>query len=307
MGDVTHLLDMSGNAVVKYTYDSHGNHTVADVSGGAVVSATHIGQLNPFRYRGYYYDIETKLCFLKTRYYDPAVGRFISQDGVSYLNGNAVNGLNLYAYCGDNPVMRTDTNGTDWNDFVNWVKGGVSSAWNNFTGAVSNTWNSFTGAVSGTWNNFTGTMTNAWNGFTGALSNAWSGITNFAINTWNGIVSSAMSAWNEVTGLIMSGFGRINLTVGFGKNAIGMFDRVGMHRGGIVVPEFDTEWSHHGRNKFQWWTGLIAIIGGGIALVGVILCLTGVLAPIGIWLLIIGLIIFFIAGGLAGMENSASD
>ena len=73
-----------------------------------------IGKINPFRYRGYYYDVETGLYYLKTRYYDPEVGRFISQDDVSYLDPEHINGLNLYAYCGNNPVMFTDPNGTSF-------------------------------------------------------------------------------------------------------------------------------------------------------------------------------------------------
>ena len=61
--------------------------------------------------RGYYYDTETELFFLKTRYYDPEVGRFISVDGIEYLDPETINGLNLYAYCGNNPVMNVDPNG----------------------------------------------------------------------------------------------------------------------------------------------------------------------------------------------------
>lgn len=70
--------------------------------------------------RGYYYDTETELFFLKTRYYDPEVGRFISPDSIEYLDPETINGLNLYAYCGNNPVMNVDPNGTSWwTDFWN--------------------------------------------------------------------------------------------------------------------------------------------------------------------------------------------
>ena len=64
--------------------------------------------------RGYYFDTETKLYFLKTRYYDPEVGRFMTIDGIEYLDPETINGLNLYAYCGNNPVMNVDTNGSSW-------------------------------------------------------------------------------------------------------------------------------------------------------------------------------------------------
>ena len=71
-----------------------------------------IAKLNPFRYRGYYYDTETGLYYLNSRYYDPSVGRFINADDISYIRPTDINGLNLFAYCGNNPVMYTDPDGT---------------------------------------------------------------------------------------------------------------------------------------------------------------------------------------------------
>ena len=56
--------------------------------------------------------METGLYYLKTRYYDPETGRFITIDDVSYLAPDTINGLNLYAYCGNNPVMNVDPEGT---------------------------------------------------------------------------------------------------------------------------------------------------------------------------------------------------
>ena len=71
-------------------------------------------------------DTATGLYYLKTRYYDPEVGRFITIDDVSYLAPDTINGLNLYAYCGNNPVMRVDHEGTSWwSDFWNSTAGKV--------------------------------------------------------------------------------------------------------------------------------------------------------------------------------------
>ena len=97
-----------GKVVVRYAYDAWGKHTVEDISG------IGLGNLNPFRYRGYYYDVATGLYYLNTRYYDPETGRFISPDGIEYLDPESVNGLNLYAYCGNDPVNRIDPNGNFW-------------------------------------------------------------------------------------------------------------------------------------------------------------------------------------------------
>ena len=90
-------LDRDGNIVVKYIYDCWGNHAVIDANGQDIVNMQHIGNLNPIRYRSYYYDTETGLYYLQTRYYDPELGRFISQDSIEYADYESVNGLNLYA------------------------------------------------------------------------------------------------------------------------------------------------------------------------------------------------------------------
>ncbi len=72
-----------------------------------------IAYKNPFRYRSYYYDFETNLYYLNSRYYDPQLGRFINADDISTLDVTQVtlNGLNLYTYCLNNPVNETDENG----------------------------------------------------------------------------------------------------------------------------------------------------------------------------------------------------
>ena len=83
-----------------------------DANGNEITDETHIGNLNPFRYRGYYFDTETELYYLKSRYYDPEIGRFVTIDDHSYLDPDTINGVNLYAYCGNNPVKYSDPNGT---------------------------------------------------------------------------------------------------------------------------------------------------------------------------------------------------
>ena len=79
---------------------------------------------NPFRYRSYYYDFETNLYYLNTRYYDPEIGRFIKTDDIAILNTTKVvqNGLNLYTYCINNPVNLIDENG-DLPKWLKWILG----------------------------------------------------------------------------------------------------------------------------------------------------------------------------------------
>ena len=95
----------------RYEYDAYGNHKVYDSSGNENKNANFIGNINPIRYRSYYYDVETGLYYLQTRYYDPEFGRFISPDSTKYLDPTTINGLNLYSYCLNNPVMYSDPSG----------------------------------------------------------------------------------------------------------------------------------------------------------------------------------------------------
>ena len=70
--------------------------------------------MNAYRYRGYYYDRETGLYYLNTRYYDPETGRWLNKDDVlvtACLGSSKINGLNSYAYCFNNPVMYVDYGG----------------------------------------------------------------------------------------------------------------------------------------------------------------------------------------------------
>ena len=101
-GDVIALLNADGKIAASYDYDAWGNCTVYDSSDAA------IGDLNPLRYRGYYYDAETGFYYLQSRYYDPANCRFINADGL-FTDGFV--GSNLFAYCVNDPVNTVDPTG----------------------------------------------------------------------------------------------------------------------------------------------------------------------------------------------------
>ena len=113
LGDVIAIYDSLGNLQCRYVYDAWGNHKVYNASGSEIgAEVLNIGNINSIRYRSYYWDSEFSLYYLQSRYYDPALGRFISPDGISYLNPESVAGFNLYAYCENNPVMNVDPDGT---------------------------------------------------------------------------------------------------------------------------------------------------------------------------------------------------
>ena len=123
--DIIALVDESGDTVVNYTYDSWGK--VLSITGSRKDT---IGQLNPFRYRGYYYDKETGMYYLKNRYYDPEIRRFICADktGVAKESMETLHNRNLYVYCDGNPLTRRDGDGEVWlAAALSFVGGAVAS------------------------------------------------------------------------------------------------------------------------------------------------------------------------------------
>ncbi len=104
LGDIIGIKDETGAQVATYTYDAWGN--IVSKSGS-------MADINPFRYRGYYYDTETGFYYLQTRYYDPSIRQFINADNYELLPilSQTIGQLNLYAYANNNPIMLTDETG----------------------------------------------------------------------------------------------------------------------------------------------------------------------------------------------------
>ena len=114
-GDIVQITKQDGTVVAKYVYDVWGKIlSIKDGSNNTIetTNATHLANLNPFRYRGYVYDNETGLYYLQSRYYDPITGRFLNAD-VYADTGNSVISTNMFAYCENNAVMKYDVTGKD--------------------------------------------------------------------------------------------------------------------------------------------------------------------------------------------------
>ena len=112
-GDVIALIEKDAKTVAKYTYDAWGACTVT-------MDTVGIANVNPYRYRSYYYDVETGMYYLQSRYYDPEIGRFVNMDAV--VGGNDdIAAYNLYAYCGNVPVLRCDEFGMFWKEFIRGI------------------------------------------------------------------------------------------------------------------------------------------------------------------------------------------
>ena len=125
--DIIGIYSTNGTQIVEYVYDAWGNQRIKYLNNqGEMVDLSEdyeynnldevnafIAIKNPFRYRSYYYDFETNLYYLNSRYYDPQLGRFINADDISILSESKVifNGLNVYIYCGNNPINYFDPSG----------------------------------------------------------------------------------------------------------------------------------------------------------------------------------------------------
>ena len=101
-GDILKVITATGTEAATYTYDAWGR---------VLTSTGDLADINPLRYRGYYYDTETGLYYLQSRYYDPEVSRFINPDSFATTDVDGVLSANMFAYCENNPVTRSDSTG----------------------------------------------------------------------------------------------------------------------------------------------------------------------------------------------------
>ncbi len=120
------IMDNNGSIVVKYNYDAWGNHSVLDGNGNVNTSDTFIGNINPFRYKGYYYDTETQMYYCESRYYVPQWCRWLNGDSIGFLDSEDIHGMNLFAYCNNNPVMWIDPTGHFIISTLFWIIAGAA-------------------------------------------------------------------------------------------------------------------------------------------------------------------------------------
>ena len=158
LGDVIGIRKRDGLLVATYTYDAWGN---------ILTKSGSMADINPFRYRGYYYDNETGFYYLQSRYYDPSTRMFINADDYEIVStlAQTVGQLNMYAYCNNNPIMFTDESGhgillsTILGAVLGFISGGLSYSNGEFkwdwdaavNGFITGTITGFLGgAISGT-------------------------------------------------------------------------------------------------------------------------------------------------------------
>ena len=101
-GDIIAIVDKDAAVVAKYSYDAWGACTIVQD-----ITENGVAVINPFRYRGYYYDVEIQMYYLQSRYYNPAVGRFTNVDELEFVNID----IDLFIYANNDPVNEVDPAG----------------------------------------------------------------------------------------------------------------------------------------------------------------------------------------------------
>ncbi len=224
-GDVVGICSSSGALIGEYVYDAWGN-LLEEPTNGVLLA-------NPFRYRGYYYDTSIGLYYLNSRYYDPETGRILNEDLVSYLEPETIGGINLYAYCLNDPVNYIDPTGHLVLSLILAI--GMAAG----VGAVIGVAGTFVGdlvssAIAGewTWSSWETYLGNALGGaIGGALSMAFTPF----IGAFAGGFSSVLlgSATEKMTGKNTSSWGSIlfdSFLSGLVSGAMVGLDKIGLNK-----------------------------------------------------------------------------
>ena len=114
LGNINRIIDITGKEYVRYKYTAYGE-VIKEINSSLTTSQKQIAntlkEINIFLYKGYCYDEETNLYYCNSRYYSPILCRWITPDNADYLDPESINGMNIYCYCVNNPVMFSDGSG----------------------------------------------------------------------------------------------------------------------------------------------------------------------------------------------------
>ena len=190
-GDVVRIVNSSRSVVASYTYDPWGK---------IISSSGTLADINPLRYRGYYYDSETGFYYLQSRYYDPEIGRFINADSYASTDATGLLSTNMFAYCENDPVNGSDPNGEWIHIAIGSAMGAVTSIITGYASAkqAGKDYSLFMAVTDGLSGAASGALAASGVGMVGQI------IGNAAIEVTKGIVNGQSSA-NEIIENAISG------------------------------------------------------------------------------------------------------
>ena len=190
-GDVVRIVNSSRSVVASYTYDPWGK---------IISSSGTLADINPLRYRGYYYDAETGFYYLQSRYYDPEIGRFINADSYASTDATGLLSTNMFAYCENDPVNGSDPNGEWIHIAIGSAMGAVTSIITGYASAkqAGKDYSLFMAVTDGLSGAASGALAASGVGMVGQI------IGNAAIEVTKGIVNGQSSA-NEIIENAISG------------------------------------------------------------------------------------------------------
>ena len=190
-GDVVRIVNSSRSVVASYTYDPWGK---------IISSSGTLADVNPLRYRGYYYDTETGFYYLQSRYYDPEIGRFINADSYASTDATGLLSTNMFAYCENDPVNGSDPNGEWIHIAIGSAMGAVTSIITGYASAkqAGKDYSLFMAVTDGLSGAASGALAASGVGMVGQI------IGNAAIEVTKGIVNGQSSA-NEIIENAISG------------------------------------------------------------------------------------------------------
>ena len=248
---ITGLVDANGGAVVNYKYDSWGK--LISITGSM---ADTLGKDNPYRYKGYYYDDETGMYYLKSRYYQPEICRFISADDEDVLIDTHANlsNKNLYLYCDNNPIIKVDEEGQIAEFLVNAALGAAVNVAASFIIAQA------MGQEFGVKDVAAAAVLGALNGGAGAVANGlYAGYTSYQsganINAaiFNGLMSAGVSliSFGDMAGFDVIKNGNIQLGGTAAKGSIDLIMGIGITGTSSAIDTSVTNTYQRGNAKKQ--------------------------------------------------------
>ena len=248
---ITGLVDANGTAVVNYFYDSWGR--MLNITGSLAAS---LGKDNPYRYKGCYYDDETGMYYLKSRYYQPEICRFISADDEDVLIDTHANlsNKNLYLYCDNNPIIKVDEEGQIAEFLVNAALGAAVNVAASFIIAQA------MGQEFGVKDVAAAAVLGALNGGAGAVANGlYAGYTSYQsganINAaiFNGLMSAGVSliSFGDMAGFDVIKNGNIQLGGTAAKGSIDLIMGIGITGTSSAIDTSVTNTYQRGNAKKQ--------------------------------------------------------